>query len=697
MMNKNSFCTINKYLFFATFTILSCCLTQQGFAKAEQLLTLEYPQIQTADSVAALFPKTPDEIDSIYEMVTTTSLEKLQQIIDIAPEERTFENTVLEFDKTLAFFVIHLKRIDAIQNVHPDEAMRNKAEEAALGLTDFIIDQFESNKAVAQAINEYQAGNRLNENLNAERAYYLSNLLSAFHNQGLDLEDEMFEKVIDLKKQISSLEMKFSNNIAQDDSILRVKREDLDGIREDFINTLDVDGNEYILRCDYPTRDQILRNCTMESTRRDFSKVFANRGYPENLTILNQLVNKRDELAKLLGYDSYAQLDTEAQMAKNPETVDAFLDSLTPKALAESAEEWKALLAELPESVVLTEDGKVKPWDVSYLNAQFKKKNLKVDNEKITEYFPMESTLQSLLQIFEKFLGLQFKSVPVTGFWDPSVQMVEVRQVGEEKSSLLGYVVLDLYPRENKFSHACCESVIPPMSFDGGATTQPALAIVIANFSKPTKTKPSLLKHGEVRTFFHEFGHALHALLGHAEMPTQAAYNTTMDFVEAPSQLLEEWMWEPTILKMISRHYLTNEPMSDEQIELLVKSKDFGIGTMTAQQISFAKLSLELFKEGQNKDLLQIQQQMHDIYSPMTSYDPDNHYICSFGHLPGYAAKYYGYLWSKEFALKIFAYIQSHGGLLDPVVGQRYVSKVIGKGGSCDPNELMEDFLGEDR
>jgi thimet oligopeptidase len=695
-MNKSSFSTkFNRCFFTVTLAILTCCLVQQGFAKAESSFILGYPRIQTADAVVALFPKTPDEIDSIYDMVTTTSLEKLQEIIEIAPEERTFENTVLAFDKTLAFCIVHLKRIETIQMVHPDAAMRNKAEEATLALTDFLIDQFDSNKAIARAINEYQTGNRLNEELNAEREYYLSNLLSSFHNAGLDLEGELFEKVKELKKQISLLEMKFSNNIAQDDSSLRVNHEDLAGVREDFINNLSIEGDEYILRCDYPTRDQIMRNCTVETTRRDFSKVFANRGYPENLTILNQLVNKRDELAHLLGYDSYAQLDTESQMAKNPETVDAFLDSLTPKALENSAEEWKALLAELPESVVLTEEGKVKPWDVVYLNAEFKKKNLRVNNEKITEYFPMESTLQSLLEIFEKFLGLQFKSVPVTDFWDSSVQVVEVRQVGENPS-LLGYIVLDLYPRENKFSHACCESIIPPMSFDRGVTTEPALAMVIANFSKPTKTKPSLLKHGEVRTFFHEFGHALHALLGHAEMPTQAAFNSTMDFVEAPSQLLEEWLWDPAILKMISRHYQTNEPMSDEQIELLVKSKDFGIGMMTAQQISFAKLSLDFFREGQNKDLLQIAKQLHESYSPMTSYDPENHYICSFGHLTGYAAKYYGYLWSKEFALKIFAYIQSHGGLLDPVVGQRYVSKVIGKGGSCDPNELMEDFLRED-
>lgn len=416
---------------------------------------------------------------------------------------------------------------------------------------------------------------------------------------------------------------------------------------------------------------------------------------------MNQLINRRDDLAQLLGYESYAHFDIAPEMAQTVENVEHFLDSLALKSYSKIKNNWTLLLNDLPESVILTPEGKIKPWDVGYLINQYTKKHFKIDQNEIAEYFPMEATLRNLLNIYEQFFDLEFQVLYHLDFWDSSVQTIEVRQKDLDKS-LIGYVLLDLFPREHKFSHCCCSCIIPPMSPDQGQTFAPALAVVIANFSPSTAEKPSLLKHHEVKTFFHEFGHAIHALFGRAEMPTTAGYNTKIDFVEAPSQLLEEWMWDADILKMISCHYQTQRPLPDSSIAGLIETRNFfdaahnttgGNGDHDGTQLLFSKISLSLFKEGKNKDLTQLNREIYNSTPQIVAYDPELHYNYAFGHLTSYGAKYYSYPWSKQLALKIFNYIKSHGGLLDPVMGQRYRSKIIGRGGSCDPNDLIRDFL----
>ncbi len=646
------------------------------------------PRIQ--NEVVSSFPLTVEAMEKTFQQAKSEAIAKIQQIISIAPEKRNFENTVREYDRAFANFNIPCAVISTLQMVLPDEALRNKAEETIKAFNAAAIDLFESNKDIYQVIKHYH--NTSKEKLNGERTEYLTNYLSAGHRAGLDLEEQAFKQMIEFKKKIDLLSIEFSTNIANDKSALPVTREGLSGIDEDFIQSLKQEGDRYILLCDYPTRAQVMENCSVESTRRDYRQVSNNRAFPQNLTLLMELINCRDELAHLLGNNSFADLDIAPEMAKTSGRVEKFLDELFPKAAAKAKNEWALLLQNLPESVTLTSDGKVKPWDEAYLSNQYVKKHLNVDHEKIAEYFPFETAVQGLLSVFGKFLNLEFQFIPGQTFWDPSVQLIEVRQ----KGTLIGHLLLDLFPRESKFSHACCNSLVPRMSLDEGKSYQPALAIIIANFSKSTATKPSLLKHSELETLFHEFGHAMHALLGIAEMPKKAAYHTTMDFVEMPSQLFEEWIWDSKILKLISRHYQTGKPLPDDLIESLVKTKDFDEGRFLTRQVSLARTSLNCFKPGKNKDLVQLQKEIYDTGFKMVSYDPENHFLCSFGHLTDYGAKYYSYLWSKELAKKFIAYINTHGGPLDAAVGQRYTSKVIGKGGSCDPNILITDFLTEE-
>ncbi len=393
-----------------------------------------------------------------------------------------------------------------------------------------------------------------------------------------------------------------------------------------------------------------------------------------------------------MGFDSFAALNLDSQMVKVPERAEQFLTDLIARAREKAELELKAFIEELPESVTLMADGKVKAWDVPYLKIKYKEKHFNIDELKISEYFPMQQTIDALLDIYHQFMGVTFKEVPISGMWHEDVRLIEVYD--KKGTQLLGYLFLDLYPRSNKYSHAAHAGLIQAMILPDGKRI-PDVSVVMANFPKPTKDKPSLLMRADVRTFFHEFGHAMHALLGATQMGSFSGTSVKTDFVEMPSQMLEEWLWDKDIIKKVSHHYKTGEPLPDDVINNIVALKRYDSGNFVQTQSRYSQLSLDLYKAGEDKDPYKIQEDLIAKIHPRIFFGPEYHMHASFGHLTGYGAKYYGYLWSKVFALDLFEEIKKHG-LLNPQIGERYVQEVIGKGGSKDPNELLKNFLGRE-
>lgn len=679
-----------KILF--SMTILSSCMVFSMDVVSGVKSLDRAPLIKNHSDIAKFFPRNADELDCRFELVKNDAIAAIQNIIAIPSKDRTFENTVLEFDKAAAQFEIFSSILWLIRMAYSDSELRTKANELTPICIDQEINLFKTNREIYQIFKEYQASTQ--EVLNEERAYYLSNLMEEFKRLGLELEDQQFLKLQELNKQIAGLVIQFAANMSQDKSKIIFTGDDLRGLDEDFINNLTKSDDGYVLGCDYPTASQVLSNCSVELTRQKCNQAFRSRAFPANIDVLTQLINTTDELANLLGYKSYAELDIAPTMAKTVDCAEAFLDGLSLKANQIAKETWHLLMNDLPESVTLTLEGQVKSWDIGYLSNHYLKKYLDIDQDRIAEYFPMERTVRGLLNIYEQFFNLKFQVINGGEFWDPSVQMIEVRNA--EDDNVIGYVLVDLFPRENKYSHACCSCMVPPMSFDKGQTFTPSLAVVIANLTKSTENKPSLLKHFEVRTFFHEFGHAIHALFGKSEMPTKAGYNTKFDFVETPSKLLEEWIWDHEILKSLSCHYQTGESLSDEVIEQLIKTRTINEAIDLSMQIGAARLSLDLYKEGQDKNFLQLKKDAYDKGPQIVAYENHICGLCSFIHLADYNSKYYTYQWSEQLAKKLFNHIKLNGGLLDPVMGKRYISKVIGRGGSCDPSDMVQDFLSND-
>ncbi len=347
--------------------------------------------IKSSTDIAHLFPKTVEEIESDFYVVKNNVITCLQKIASISPEARNFENTILEYDRTLAYFRIHGSIIATLKMVHPHKDIRKKAEEVLISWTDYMVDLFETNKEIYQAFKEYAVNKEL---LNDERLYYFSNAMVGFSRAGLELEEQQYIEMKGLQKQIALLSVQFHTNIAQDTSTLHLKEGELIGINDDFIKSLTRDNERYVLPCDYPTYFQVVTNCSLESTRKKYLHMFNNRAFPENMEVLNNIINCRDTLAQLLGYKSYADFDVAPEMAATLDTVEKFLNDLALTSYSKIKTNWNILINELPDSVILTQEDKIKPWDVAYLANQYIKKHFYVNQDEIAEYFPMEKTIR---------------------------------------------------------------------------------------------------------------------------------------------------------------------------------------------------------------------------------------------------------------------------------------------------------------
>jgi thimet oligopeptidase len=580
--------------------------------------------------------------------------------------------------------------VSLVTYVTNDDAMRDYANQARVELSQFAIDMFGQNITLYEAFKAYAEGNAKKESLHDEQKYFIKEEMDDFRRSGLHLSPEKRDKIKKLLKELSELSTVFQKNINTDNSFITVTYEQLSGLEDDFINALEKDkADKYILKTDYPTFFAVMDYANNPQTRERMYRLFNDRAYPQNIEVLNKIIAVRDELAKIIGFASYAALDIDAAMAKNPDRAYKFLKNLVEHAQAKEKQEFDQLKTDLPSSVKLVE-GKFQPYDLPFAKATYKKKHFKLDDREVAKYFPMKKTIEGLLNIYEQFMDIDLKESSISGLWDPEVKLIEAYKKDKQ---FLGYLLLDLFPRPNKYNHACEITIVPAVKKDNEFI--PAVAVVIANFSKPMTNKPSLLELDQVRTFFHEFGHAIHAIMGATNVSSLSGTNVKMDFVEMPSQMLEEWLWIPEILKMLSNHYQTDESLPDNLIETIIALKNFDSGYWVLRQALFSLMSLDYYASGGKKDVLSIMNQLKEQISPHLNTDLDNHMPASFGHLTGYGAKYYGYLWSKVFALDLFDRIKQFG-LLNPEIGRQYVDKVIGQGGSKNPDELLKDFLGRE-
>lgn len=505
----------------------------------------------------------------------------------------------------------------------------------------------------------------------------------------MDLNDADLEKFKALNKEKAEYIIKFDKNIQEYKDPLAVTQEQLQGLGEDYIQKLSkTDDGKYLVTLDYPDYVPFMQNADDEQARKELEFKFNRRGGQENVELLEKTLTLRREIALLLGYKNHAELRLEDRMAKNPKTVMAFLKDLQKKLKPLGKKEDKEMIA-YKNSKTGKNSRTLYSWESGYWSNKFRKENLELDSEKIKEYFPSQVVIDGMLDLFGGVFGITFEPVDIP-VWHPDVKAFKIKD--KASGELVAYFYMDLYPREGKYKHAACFGLVEGEEKQDGIYQIPFVAIV-ANLNKPSGDTPSLLKHSEVETLFHEFGHVLHNALTKAKYSAFSGTSVSWDFVEAPSQMLERWAWDPQVLKKISKHYKTGEALPDDLIKRMIAAKNFGAGGMYLRQDFFAQYDMTLHTADTTPDTTKLYFELTKKIRglPLTKGTIPQ---ASFGHIMGgYDAGYYGYLWSEVIAEDFFGEFKKNG-IFNPETGLKFRREILEKGGTLDEEKMVENFLG---
>ncbi|CAH3015421.1 unnamed protein product [Porites evermanni] len=611
----------------------------------------------------------------------------------LRPEELTYENCLKALSDDTAEYHTAKSNLDFPQHVSTDREIRTASTEADRKLSEFEV-EVSMRKDVFDNLVAFKERNI--GPLSSEASRVLERLIKLGKRNGLHLPEEVQKEIKAIKSRMSSLEIDFNKNLNEENTILEFTNEELAGMQEDFINSLektDAGLNKVTLK--YPHYFPITRKASNPKTRQRIEYAFNRRCIQENTPILEELVELRKKMADLLGYPTHASYITELRMSKTAEAVSSFLSELCSKLrplgdadLLEMLSLKEAECKELGHEY----DGKINYWDMRYYMTMVEEKKYAVDQNKLKEYFPLHIVTKGLLDIYQELLGLRFEEIQNPHVWHKDIQMFSVKDVAS--GDVIGYFYLDLFPREGKFSHAACFGLQPGCLLADG-TRQLSVAAMVANFTRATADHPSLLTHQEVETFFHEFGHVMHQICAKTDFALFSGTHVERDFVEAPSQMLENWCWEKEPLHRMSAHYKDSSALTDEMLEKLIASRNANTGVFNLRQILLATFDQTIHTQAKANTA--------EIFSKLSSEilripsTPGTNMPASFGHLAGgYDAQYYGYLWSEVFSMDMFHTRFKKEGIMNPTVGLDYRKFILQPGGTLDASDMLKNFLGRE-
>lgn len=606
----------------------------------------------------------------------------------VAPkDQRTFDNTMRPLDRVADILGHANFRFAFPGYVHTDKEIRTAAKAADEKMTRWaseIAFRDDLNDAVKEFAKTDEA-----KGLAGEKARLLEFTLRDLRRSGHDLDPETREAVKERTLRLTELSVRFQQNIDEWDAWILCTRDDLDGLPDAFIDGLETDEEtgKYKVTIAYPHLIPFTENATRRDLREELRFKFNTVAVEDNRKILEEALRLRQEIAEAFALATWSDYQLEERMAKGPDRVKDFysglIDPLTEKATAEIA-----AMAGMLETD--TGDAQVQLWDWGYYDTQQRKTDYGVDNFEVAKYFPLPQVLEGMFELTSEVFGITFREIEDADTWHPDVQYfaIDDAETGEE----LSHFYLDLFPREGKYGHAAEFPLIPSRVLEDGSYQNPVCAMV-ANFTKPTEDAPSLLQHGEVETFFHEFGHVLHQNLGRTELARFSGTNTERDFVEAPSQIMQHWIWRSDVLKRFAKHYENGNPIPDELVDQLVAARRLNKGIFQLRQMQYGWWDQEIHA-GPDRDLDEITSEgaKLSLLPPHEGTFP----LASFGHLMGgYDASYYGYMWSEVFGDDMFSKFEDEG-VINPRVGMAYRRAVLERGGTVDGEQMLVDFLGRE-
>tara|TARA_B100000609_G_C17222617_1_gene441484 strand:- start:7993 stop:10155 length:2163 start_codon:yes stop_codon:yes gene_type:complete len=633
------------------------------------------------------FDYTPKEITTLCSAALARANRSLEALLAYGKKTKTpgFHYTFVPFETAIAEFDEAIGTPYLLRYTSPNKAVRKAGAFCIRSYFGFSSKLF-ARRDIYALLKKAAANSK---GLDAIDQRLITETLKKFEKNGAGLSEKYSKEVAQLNAKLSQLGMKFRGNIGEDKTVLTFTAKELEGVPAGTLKTLKKDkkGN-YLMRPIVAGQYiSVLRNAKNPETRKKMLLARQSIKGKENTALLEKIIALRHQLAQKLDYPTYAHYVLTERMAKNPKTVKNFLQQLRVKLTSKLDAEAKIFLAlkkkEHPKATALD------PWDWRYYNNMMKKTMYAVDGEKIREYFPMNHVIKTVFDIYQTLLGVTFKEIKPANAWHKDVRLFSITDNKSKK--IVSYFYLDLFPRPGKYSHFAAFGFQGGRRLMNGTYRQPVSAVV-GNWQKPAKGSDALLSHYEVQTFFHEFGHIMHQTLTTARYSSMAGTSVKRDFVEAPSQMLENWVWKPSILKKLTKHYKTGKSLPTKMLNSLIRAKYADAGHFWTRQLFFATVDMTYHTSGPKVDTVKVWQEVAKKVMPVTL-TKGTYPAATFGHLVGYAAGYYGYLWSKVYAQDMFTLFEKEG-LLSPKAGMQYRNWILERGSTLAPSALLKGFLG---
>lgn len=607
-------------------------------------------------------------------------LQQVRALKGAAPAALTYDSTLGRFDDVLLEINSASELPYLLAVTHPDAAVREAAK-----LCEPRADAFTTavylDADVAAVLRAYA---EKKEPLTGEKKHLLSDVLRDFRRNGLELSPEKQAELRKMNDDLTRLGQDFNSNISSSAGHIEVRPGALAGLPADYIARHPAKDGKVEITIDYPDYFPFITYSKDRKAALELYTKFTNRGGEDNLKILERILKLRSDKARLLGYESWAAFVIEPRMAKSPKAVAEFLSQIR----AAVKEPARAEMGEMLRAHTRRGGGKadrLPPPERYFLEDQIRAEKYKFNSQELSNYFEIRAVMKGLFDITAKMYGLEYREAPAK-VWHQDVTLYEVYA----QNKPIGKFYLDLYSRPDKYKHAAMFQVRTAKRLRDGAYRLP-IAALVCNFPKPG-AEPALLSHADVLTFFHEFGHVLHHILTRSELAAYSGTSTVRDFVEAPSQMFEEWAWSREVLDLFARHHKTGAKIPDELFAAMQRSRSFGRALETQRQLLFASLDFAYHSRAPGFDTTQVLEEVQAANDSF-AFVKGTHLQSSFGHLIGYDAGYYSYQWALSLSRDVLTRFKAEG-FLNPTTAAAWREEVLSKGGGDDATALLTRFLG---
>jgi thimet oligopeptidase len=667
----------------------TCCATDP--LREFQNRAAQYHSVITVPT----FETTPEQVAATVKKTIADGNAALDRIGRLAPAEVTFTNTFVALDDLNFQSGGAAERLGLIEQTSTNAAVRDAATDAIKELSAWSV-SIDYRENVFNALKAFAA---THPQFGGEDRKLFQETLRDYRRAGLDLPKARRDEVEQLRKELSALETDYDDNVTKAEKSVKFTKAELAGVPDDFLSQIKNEkaDDEYIVKANITWHYlSLMDNCSVEATRKKFLIEHDNLAREKNIPLLETILTKRDALAKKLGYQSYADFVTEPKMVKKSASATKFLEDLKtglqPKFAAE-LELFRQMKAKQPGDA----NAQLYIWDWRYFSNQLKKEKFNVDAEQLRVYFPYQRVLDGMFAIYQRIFGLKFEKIEPPYKWIGDLQLYAVSDA--KTGEPMGMFYLDMFPRDGKYNHFAMFPIIEGKLLPDGTYQRPVMSM-ICNFPAPTKDHPPLMSHDDVETIFHEFGHAMHGVLTRAKYARFSGTSVPQDFVEAPSQMLENWAWDKKVLDSFAADY--RDPSKKIPAEILAQLKAARLateGTRYRRQLSFALMDLALHTQisaTNAADALALSnEKLGEVFLPMV---PDTAFIAYFGHIIGYGGGYYGYAWADAIAADMATvFEQSPDGYFDQTAGMKLRKEIYEVGDSRDVNISIEKFLGRPR